>query len=426
MKPGYLPALSVAITGSAYFPTASILILLALAAFRIVQIAYEQRISLLTIFIAALLVLKLCSFLMAVGSEFSLVVFNFGDELRYFFCFLCLFLASHRSVYAYSKNSPLLQLPYIYAAGVLLWILEGAAAGEQSTTHHYRGAIAVGAMATSHLAVHISGRPYKSMLLFLFCFLIGCVGVVLSGSRMALVGGSVLLLLVATASLSRVARGCLLSLFLAAAVAVANFAHLPPSFQVAGRVIDFEALGGVISSFEQGMRYGEQISEPAELAQSGYIRGEVDYNLQARFFLYGKATRRFLEYPVLGSGVGTFDDHFLCVPTWGGLCEEINVVNPKGSTAHSAYFHVLAEEGIMGFLITFSFFLYLYKSCCRRVSQSGHLVIVFGVISIFSHALGSPLYIVTLVCPAVMIASTAPLEKNWRSARPSSHRTNGR
>jgi len=74
------------------------------------------------------------------------------------------------------------------------------------------------------------------------------------------------------------------------------------------------------------------------------FRDVDDFTLESRVAIWGAATLIFLQHPVLGAGVGTFRFRFhQYIP---GIKDDVD--------AHNVYLQLLAETGIVGFLVFFA------------------------------------------------------------------------
>lgn len=94
-----------------------------------------------------------------------------------------------------------------------------------------------------------------------------------------------------------------------------------------------------------------------------------DFTLESRIAIWGAATMVFLQYPVLGAGVGTFRSRFhTYVP---GIRDDLD--------AHNLYLHTLAETGIIGFLLFFATMWGSFRCALSLRKQQERLGMIVGI-----------------------------------------------
>lgn len=107
------------------------------------------------------------------------------------------------------------------------------------------------------------------------------------------------------------------------------------------------------------------------LVTLSYARSTSEYNVLARYVLWGKAIEDFAESPLIGVGITRFDDDVRVIATFPTEVEEIYSLEGEpryfraplirvnvGSTqvhtdqqAHNMFFHILAEGGLLMFTL---------------------------------------------------------------------------
>ncbi len=181
----------------------------------------------------------------------------------------------------------------------------------------------------------------------------------------------------------------------------------------------YKAVSEVIS-----VKVFQRLSETAHLSdwQPGEYKSEGgvewDYhNLQTRIVFWKYSLKKFLESPLVGIGFARYNDsdlsmygipHFIYLAVDGNkffLCkttfDERRETILNAASAHNSYLHVLAESGVIGFLLM----MWLWKQMFVRLKRgrlcddinvrafytAGQGLLVFSLIAAFSgHALAAP------------------------------------
>jgi probable O-glycosylation ligase (exosortase A-associated) len=100
-------------------------------------------------------------------------------------------------------------------------------------------------------------------------------------------------------------------------------------------------------------QYWEEISSIEEAAGS--------YNKVERIYLWQLAWNMFLDYPVLGVGQGNYPSNIRSYETFIEPFEGIGERSRSGMVAHSIYFTVMAELGLVGVFIFLALLFYIHK-----------------------------------------------------------------
>lgn len=98
-----------------------------------------------------------------------------------------------------------------------------------------------------------------------------------------------------------------------------------------------------------------------------------DYSSTVHLDAVNSDIRMFKKYPITGGGIGTFPNFFNNEIKLGRLQDYSTVTNPP------LYLKILAEEGIIGFLLNIIFFLYLYIYTFKNIillDKTGKIIIL--------------------------------------------------
>lgn len=107
---------------------------------------------------------------------------------------------------------------------------------------------------------------------------------------------------------------------------------------------------------------------------------EMDYNTQARFMLWDQAVLAFITNPIFGVGWGRY-----------GFYSDNIYATGASTHAHNSYLQVLAETGLMGFIIIGMWFLVIIKKLWfyKRYDLLSALISI-AISSLAEHNFGSP------------------------------------
>lgn len=176
-------------------------------------------------------------------------------------------------------------------------------------------------------------------------------------------------------------------------------------------------------SISGGMTYGASNPDEILKASDGRKSGieAADGNILGRAVIYGKAIYLFLESPLFGVGEGRFDDISFCDSPGSVVCIHNRGESQfDGHTAHNAFLHVLAEEGLVGFFFALAILLKLKNRILERsslIESEGLNPVVmtavwwcFILASMFHHTLASPLYAFSFLLPLIALANARPVD----------------
>ncbi len=156
----------------------------------------------------------------------------------------------------------------------------------------------------------------------------------------------------------------------------------------------------------------------ASLHSEGYTLDVESYGWHQRTLMWRSAFDIYREYPVFGSGPGTFKVHY---PRYRSLDEQYNA----GNYAHNDYLQFLAEGGpvLLGFLV--ALVVYLVSVLCRHTVRflegqrdaAEPLLLVVAMGTALTHALMNfPLYQVqVLILLGFLFARVVALSEPLRS-----------
>lgn len=125
----------------------------------------------------------------------------------------------------------------------------------------------------------------------------------------------------------------------------------------------------VIFTYSIWIREGKFISDEStfdgSITLSGIQRGGTI--IDRTLYLWPRAIDNFLHSPLFGIGFGSYDDLGYSYNTiLPFISEKINqTIRHTDAHAHNSYFTILAELGVVGFILFFIFFYYIYKEICK-------------------------------------------------------------
>ena len=185
-------------------------------------------------------------------------------------------------------------------------------------------------------------------------------------------------------------------------------------FKFGNRIYDLTAFKSIFEGIKYGLENPEEISKALDSRKSDIETD--DANIIGRAVVYGKALHLFYQSPIFGVGEGRFDDEATCESPEDIICIHTHGdSNFNGNSAHNAFLHVLAEEGIVGL-----FFVFIILWRLRHLIKKKYQPIINGGLnpnafiatwwaflfaSLFQHSLASPLYALTLLLPIIIISS---------------------
>ncbi len=144
----------------------------------------------------------------------------------------------------------------------------------------------------------------------------------------------------------------------------------------------------------------------ASIGRSGTIVNRL-------YYLYPKALYMFGLSPIVGTGMGTYNDiNFNFVGVQNFVCLNISsVVENNSSHAHNSFFHIMAENGIVGLVAIVCMLFYLRKYAIslknRNLSNALFLGVNYVIMtSFFEHRLFTPAEILPIVYIVGIIIST--------------------
>lgn len=239
--------------------------------------------------------------------------------------------------------------------------------------------------------------------------------VIATGSREALVGILGVLVWLILVKLRR------FGLFIGAAVfLVISFAMLPViSEKTYNRMADVVSVEFALTVIDQAE------SAAGKNWQTGdWIPGEDVENLEegdvtslVRVLLWTYAAKKILDSPLLGMGWGRFNDRNVDIvelPGIGAFAMDGRKVFST-SNAHNSYFHIGSESGLIGIVLFFGMWIYIYLRLGELISgfrvfpqvsafglaAQGLIVFAAGC-ALTGHAFGAPssMIILTLLCGA--------------------------
>lgn len=108
---------------------------------------------------------------------------------------------------------------------------------------------------------------------------------------------------------------------------------------------------------------------PGIIKATGYFQGTISSSMEVRIFFWRVSTKMFLDHPIIGTGIGTFQKYF---PQYRSPSFRTAGVSYNTLHAHNEYIETLVEQGIIGFAALFwlLFFLLLTSMQLFRSIQT--------------------------------------------------------
>lgn len=247
-----------------------------------------------------------------------------------------------------------------------------------------------------------------------FAIALSIICLIFSGSRTSLVLGVFLLFWVYQNRVKIMPK--LLGAGLLTIAIVFNFNVISnEKFTIANRNYDISSFGIITDGIAFGISNPDAIEKAADGRKSGIK--DADGNIIGRAVVYGKAIHLFMESPLFGVGEGRFDDNGSCKNIGSAVCIHNHGKSQfDGHTAHNSFLHILAEEGLLGFLFVLIILLKLKNLIMKRsflIKSKGlnpaAITAVwwcFILASLFQHTLASPLYAFSFLLPLIVVANT--------------------
>ena len=280
-------------------------------------------------------------------------------------------------------------------------------------SHHQRGSVIISGFVWQFLiSIYSDKTRFSSDFLIMSIICAACV--LISGSRVSIIG----FLLI---SFFPLFKQYFIRASLAAIISLALIlVFFEGRIEVGERKFDLS----VIESIPAAMAYGataNSLSHASDFSDSGIAT--TDFNVTARFAMFARSFVRFTSSPLLGIGVGRFDD-------FGSFCSSAYILvcihdqgfsNYAGNTAHNVFLHILVEEGLLGFFLLCLLLRMILRTCQNSLKASGHDMFIHPVVGIwfymaisgfFNHILASPLFIISLFLPLILISQISYEPKN--------------
>lgn len=306
---------------------------------------------------------------------------------------------------------------WMYLAWLPLLFLHATGHALIGGSHHQFGLIAV-----SGLFLWLVRNENRCGARYAFVLIVGFLAILLSNSRTSLLMALLMVAGPAWLAMRLHVKAMALS-FLAASV----FLFAGEQIRLGERIYDLGAYNYFAAAVDYGYENSSRLSEAYE-AKDAQIEG-ADFNVIGRGVMYGKAAGLFASSPLFGVGEGRFDDV-------GASCAKLDALgcihyfgasNYEGTTAHNTFLHLLAEEGVFGLAATLFVAALLHrrvKSRAALLEQHGLNPAVIGMLfwmllfaAMFNHVLASPLYLLTLLLPLLLVSSVAlPVDSIQREA----------
>lgn len=343
-------------------------------------------------------------------------VLRFWDaEGRMFVALVILLIVSGQSYSAYQLRAAFRWMIRLYLLWVpILFAIRTLGFGGQDESSHHQ----LGVSALSGFALILITRGSRGIGVNLALLAIAFMATAISGSRTAVLSAMLMLayMLWVQLRLTRKAatKAATILVVVGAVVAVGAAVLLAgPKVEVGKRTYDFGAYRYVGAAVLYGMRHPDAFSQAIEGRRDAQVVGG-DANIVGRGVVWGKAIAHFIESPIIGMGVGRFDDAGTCSRQSLLFCvHDQGESNYAGSTAHNAVLHVMAEEGLAGTALMAWFVALAVTAIRARRRQIAELGWDSGAVSaywlallfssMFQHVLASPLYAITFFVPLLAL-----------------------
>ncbi len=292
----------------------------------------------------------------------------------------------------------LLWVPILFAIRTL------GIGGQDESSHHQ-----LGVSALSGFALILITRGSRGIGVNLALLAIAFIATVISGSRTAVLSAILMLGFMLWMQLRLTGKVAILVAVVGAAVLLAG-----SKVEVGKRKYDFGAYRYVGAAVLYGMHHPDAFSQ-ANQGRKDVQVVDGDANIIGRGVVWGKAIAHFIESPIIGIGVGRFDDAGTCSRQILLFCvHDRSESNYAGSTAHNAVLHVMAEEGLAGTVLLAWFVAHAVaavRTRRREIAELGWdssavnaywLALLFS--SMFQHVLASPLYAIAFFVPLLALS----------------------
>lgn len=382
------------------------------SAFALHQVVKRGLVSWLTIGLISYLGYKVTYYALSNGPFVFFQSEFLSTEARFFLPLIMLVIASCYSIDIRKSRQSLMSAAVICVLGSLtLSSLSFDTLVSLRLSHHLRGGLAIGALVYILLSCD-DAVPRFSKGTILFAAGGAVLAVLLSDSRSNMVLALPIFIFIfyrvfGRGNLNRFVFFVLIGgLFLSILISVD-----PGKLRVSeGRQLNFAIFDEAAYFSRLGYEYGEAGDLAKNLEDYADLNRSNDFNVSSRFFLFGKAFREFLDRPFVGKGVGRFDDpRSVCFDRVQRDCWlTSSAVVLKGATAHNTFLHLAVEEGILG-LILFAFLLKgLFSASPWSTSSRTLLMGVFLLSCAANHSLGSPIQVVSILCPLIIFSHKSP------------------
>jgi O-antigen ligase len=347
-------------------------------------------------------------------SYFSLVDDNFAFTLNYInnegrFLFSLALLISFTLIRLDNINIKEIsyQCRYLYLCWLPFFFIDAFIVEVFNITHHQKGAIIISGLFW-HIIYESFCMERNNLLTSKLILSVSFLAIVMSNSRVSMIGFMIIFFY---PLLSRY-------LFRASLVAISVLAvfifHFEGRFELNGRQYDLSVVEAIPSAIEYGALYGDRFSNAHDFFSESNIK-TADFNVAARFAMYAKSLVDFSTSPIIGIGVGRYDDtSSSCTTNTPLICLHDNGnSNYLGTTAHNLYLHTMVEEGLIGLLlilyILFKIFfsirtLFIKMNQHRDFQKIAGFWIYFLFASFFNHTLVSPIYVIGILMPLIILS----------------------
>jgi hypothetical protein len=297
---------------------------------------------------------------------------------------------------------------WIYLAWLPLLFLNAATGhGLIGGSHHQLGLVTV-----SGLFLFLVRNSYYRSAKYWIILAVGFLAILLSNSRTSLL--MALLMVAGPVWFAMRLRKKVLTL---SALGILTILFAGEQIRIGERIYDLGAYNYLAAAIDYGYENSNRIAEAAE-AQEANVQG-ADFNVIGRGVMYGKASGLFASSPLFGVGEGRFDDVAASCANLDelGCIHYFGPSNFGGTTAHNTLLHLLAEEGIIGLAATLLVAVWLYRRVAARATllerhglNSAVVRMLFWMLlfaALFNHVLASPLYLLALLLPLLLVSSLA-------------------